>query len=70
MFLDEYLLPCDNLVRAVGQPVAAVAADTIAIAENAVDLIQVMYQELPAIFDAEEAMSENPEVIIHPDVDK
>ena len=67
-FYDEYLLPCDNLVRAVGQPVAEVAADTAAIAEEALDLVEVIYEELPAVFDVEEALKENPLVVIHPDL--
>ena len=67
-FLDEYVLPRDNLVRCVGQPVAVVVADTPEIAEEAVDLVEVDYDELPAMFDAEEAISENPPVIVHPDM--
>ncbi len=39
-------------VRYVGQPVAAVAAITADIAEAAIDLIDVEYEELPAVFDA------------------
>lgn len=57
-----------DCVRYVGDPVAAVAADTIEIAEQALELIEVKYQELPAVFDPEEALSENPPVIIHPDL--
>ncbi len=43
-------------VRYRGEPVAAVAADSISIAKTAVDLIKVEYEELPAYFTAEEAM--------------
>jgi CO/xanthine dehydrogenase Mo-binding subunit len=39
-----------------GQPVAAVAADDVAIAEEALDLIEVEYKELPAAVDPLEAM--------------
>ncbi len=39
-----------------GQEVAAVAADTPEIAEQALNLIKVDYQILPAVFDVEEAM--------------
>ncbi len=46
-----------ELVRYVGQPVAAVAATSAEIAEAALDLIDVEYEELPAIFDPEEAMA-------------
>ncbi|HEX7787415.1 MAG TPA: molybdopterin cofactor-binding domain-containing protein, partial [Methylomirabilota bacterium] len=40
----------------MGQPVAAVAADEVAIAEEALDLIKVEYQVLPAAIDPLEAM--------------
>jgi CO/xanthine dehydrogenase Mo-binding subunit len=39
-----------------GQEVAAVAADTIQIADRAVKLIKVEYEVLPAVFDVEEAI--------------
>ncbi|MFQ5635159.1 MAG: xanthine dehydrogenase family protein molybdopterin-binding subunit, partial [Gammaproteobacteria bacterium] len=39
-----------------GQPVAAVAATSADIAERALDLIEVEYESLPAVFDPEEAM--------------
>ena len=57
-----------EVVRFVGEPVAAVAADTIEIAEEALEFIKVDYEELPAIFDVEEALKANPSVIIHPDI--
>ncbi|MEL7608102.1 MAG: xanthine dehydrogenase family protein molybdopterin-binding subunit [Bacillota bacterium] len=49
----------DKVVRYVGDRVAAVAADTEEIARKAVSLINVEYEELPAIFDPEEALKEN-----------
>ncbi|WP_029115282.1 molybdopterin-dependent oxidoreductase [Mycobacterium sp. URHB0044] len=52
---DTYLL--DDTVRFVGQRVAAVVADSAAIAENACRAITVEYQELPAVFDPEAARS-------------
>jgi putative selenate reductase molybdopterin-binding subunit len=45
----------DDTVRFVGQRVAAVVADTFAIAENACRAIHVEYDELPAVFDPEAA---------------
>jgi CO/xanthine dehydrogenase Mo-binding subunit len=45
-----------GVVRFVGEKVAAVAADTVEIAEAALELIDVNYAELPAVFSAEEAM--------------
>jgi len=43
-------------VRFVGDEVAAVAAVSEKIAEEALDLIQVEYEELPTVFDMEEAL--------------
>ena len=59
-----------DVVRYIGEPVAAVAAETLDIAEEAVELIKVRYEELPAVFDPEEAVSADPPVIIHPDFSK
>ncbi|MEX2547978.1 MAG: xanthine dehydrogenase family protein molybdopterin-binding subunit [Chloroflexota bacterium] len=43
-------------VRHVGDPVAAVAAPDDAAAEEALDLIEVEYEPLPAVFDVEAAL--------------
>jgi carbon-monoxide dehydrogenase large subunit len=64
---DEMVLSQDG-VRAIGVPVAAVAAETIEAAEQALGLIDVHYEVLPALFDPEEAMSTKPPVVIHPDL--
>jgi putative selenate reductase molybdopterin-binding subunit len=53
----------DRKVRYVGDRVAAVAAETRAIAEEAVRLIQVDYEELPAVLDFEHAMDPGAPVI-------
>jgi CO/xanthine dehydrogenase Mo-binding subunit len=55
-----------GVVRFVGEKVAAVAADTLEIAEAALELIDVEYAELPAVFSAEEAMRPTAPVI-HPE---
>ncbi len=55
-----------GVVRFVGEKVAAVAADTVEIAEAALELIDVEYAELPAVFSAEEAMRPTAP-IIHPE---
>jgi CO/xanthine dehydrogenase Mo-binding subunit/aerobic-type carbon monoxide dehydrogenase small subunit (CoxS/CutS family) len=52
---DSFVL--DDTVRFVGQRVAAVIADTFAIAENACRAIHVDYDELPAVFDPEAALA-------------
>jgi len=54
-------------VRFMGERVAAVAAETLEQAENALELIQVDYRELPAVFDPESALQEGAP-LIHPDV--
>lgn len=53
---DQPLL-ADKIVRYHGEPVAAVAAKTPAIAEQALGLILIDYQPLPAILDPEKAMA-------------
>ena len=53
--IKEYAMAVEKAVYA-GQPVAAVAAESRGIAEDALDLIKVDYEELPAVVDAEEAM--------------
>ncbi|HEY7163644.1 MAG TPA: xanthine dehydrogenase family protein molybdopterin-binding subunit [Candidatus Binatia bacterium] len=61
---DQPVLAIDK-VRYIGDIVAAVAAEARDIAEEAVDLIQVEYEPLPAVFDPVEAMK--PEApVIHP----
>jgi CO/xanthine dehydrogenase Mo-binding subunit len=54
-------------VRFLGERVAAVAADTLEEAEAALELIEVRYEELPAVFDPLAALQEGAP-IIHPDV--
>lgn len=47
-----------NTVRFAGQPIAAVAATSMEIAESALDLIEVEYEELAAVFDPELAVQD------------
>jgi CO/xanthine dehydrogenase Mo-binding subunit len=72
--LDIPILARDR-VRFVGEKVAAVAAESPEIAEEALTLIEVQYEELPAVFDPLEAMRENaprlhaqPESYGHPPI--
>jgi CO/xanthine dehydrogenase Mo-binding subunit len=53
-------------VRFIGEKVAVVAAEDPDVAEDALALIEVEYQELPAVFDAEEAMKPDAP-LLHPD---
>ncbi len=54
---DQYPLAVDK-VRYIGDEVAAVAAIDEDTAQEALDLIKVHYDELPAVFDPTEAMKE------------
>lgn len=60
--LDSFSL--DSKVRFVGDRVAMVAAESERIAEQALALIDVEYEELPAILDSTEAMKDGA-VVIH-----
>jgi CO/xanthine dehydrogenase Mo-binding subunit len=53
-------------VRFFGERVAAVAADDEDIAQRALDLIEVEYEELPAVFEPLDALKEGAP-ILHPD---
>jgi len=59
----------DDKVRFVGDEVAAVAATSGKIAEEALKLIKVDYEELPAIFDVEEAIKPGAP-LIHQDKER
>ena len=52
---DQPILSEDK-VRFIGDAVALVAAETAEIAAQALELIDVQYQELPAVFSPKEAM--------------
>jgi CO/xanthine dehydrogenase Mo-binding subunit len=54
-------------VRFVGERVVAVAADDADLADEALALVRVEYDELPAVFDAEEAMQPGAP-LVHPDL--
>ena len=59
---DHGMLPTDK-VRYIGEDVAAVAAVDEETAMEALELIRVEYEPLPAVFDPEEAMSEGAPLI-------
>jgi carbon-monoxide dehydrogenase large subunit len=65
--LDQPILAADK-VRYVGEPIAAVAAETKEEAERAASLVDVEYERLPAVFDLEESLREDPPAVIHEDV--
>jgi CO/xanthine dehydrogenase Mo-binding subunit len=57
----------DGLVRFIGEKVAAVAADTEDAAEQALDLIEVEYEEMEPLIDPLEAIKPDAP-ILHPDL--
>jgi len=54
---DQGVVAVDR-VRYVGEPIAAIAAERLEAAEEAALLIDIEYEELPSVFDAEEAIQE------------
>jgi CO/xanthine dehydrogenase Mo-binding subunit/CO/xanthine dehydrogenase FAD-binding subunit len=56
---------CQDRVRCVGDPVAAVAAETLAQARAAAAAVRVQYETLPTLDDPEAALAPNA-VAIHP----
>ena len=50
-------------IRYLGQPVAAVAAVSADLAEEALTLIEVEYEELPAVFDMEKALEPGAPIV-------
>jgi CO/xanthine dehydrogenase Mo-binding subunit len=67
LYLRDRLIFARGRVRHVGEPVAAVAAVTERIAAQALRLIHVEYEDLPAVFDPTAALEPGAPVI-HPDV--
>jgi CO/xanthine dehydrogenase Mo-binding subunit len=64
--LQDWPVLCWDRVLFIGDRVAAVAADTREIAEEAVRLISVEYEELPALIDMSDALRPDAPVL-HPD---
>ncbi len=54
-------------VRYKGEPVALVAAETLEAAERALELIEVVYEPLPGVFDPLEALKPGAPVVFEPD---
>ena len=62
MIRDQPFLAVDR-VRYIGEPVAAVAADSEAAAQEAVEKIVARYDALPAVFDPREAIRKGATII-------
>ena len=66
VFKDQTIVAVDK-VRHVGDPVAAVAALSVDAAETALGLIEVDYEELPAVLDVYESLKPNA-ILVHDSV--
>ena len=62
LMIDQYPLALDK-VRYAGDEVAAVAAIDEDIAQEALELIRVEYEEIPAVFDPEESMKAGAPIV-------
>ena len=62
VFKDQTIVAVEK-VRHVGDPVAAVAALTVDAAEEALKLIEVDYEELPAVLNIQDALKPNPTLV-------
>ncbi len=69
LYLEDKTFLAVDKVRFVGEPVAAVAAVTPEIAEAAVELIEVEYEELPGVFHVLDGIKEDAP-LIHEDLEK
>jgi len=56
-FLKDQPVVAGEKVRYIGEPLALVAAESADIAEQAMQLIEVDYAEMPAVYDVKEAMN-------------
>ena len=65
--VKQHCLAVDK-VRYVGEPVVGVVADTRAIAEDALALIDVEYDPLPPVPDLETALSSRGDAVLHPEL--
>ena len=65
---DVFSFPARDRVVWAGQPIAAVTAESVERAEEALEAIKVEYEALPHTLDVEEAMSDHPPSVIDPDL--
>ena len=63
VFVHDQPVMARNKVRYVGEAVAAVGAVDLETAKQAVRLIKVVYEDLPALFDPEEALKQGAPVL-------
>ncbi len=61
---EEFVLPVDR-VRYKGEPIVAILAETEAAAHEAVAAVRLDLEELPAVFDMEEALKPGAPIVTH-----
>jgi CO/xanthine dehydrogenase Mo-binding subunit len=61
---EEYVLPVDR-VRYRGEPIVAILAETEAAAYEAVAKVRLDLEELPAVFDLDEALAPGAPIVTH-----
>ncbi|WP_206811692.1 xanthine dehydrogenase family protein molybdopterin-binding subunit [Paradesulfitobacterium ferrireducens] len=66
LFRDQPVL-AEERVRMIGDPVAAIGAESLAAAKQAAALVEIDYEPLPAIFDPEEGMKPSA-LPLHPEL--
>jgi CO/xanthine dehydrogenase Mo-binding subunit len=69
LYLQDRHIFCRERARYVGDPIAGVAAVSESVAEHALDLIEVVYEPLPGVFDPEFGVSPQAP-LLHPDLGK
>lgn len=62
-FIQDQPVLADERVRFLGDPVAAIAATSAKAAERALDLIEIEYEVLPAVFDPVQALEANAPIL-------
>ncbi|MDE2787903.1 MAG: xanthine dehydrogenase family protein molybdopterin-binding subunit [Chloroflexota bacterium] len=65
---DRYVMPRE-VVNFVGEPIAAVAADDEATAQEAIELIEVEYEDMPAVVNPLSAMGTDA-ATVHPELEE
>lgn len=65
MRTPERMSLATDKVRFVGEPVVAVAAESRAIAEDALELIEVNYEPLPVVIDAEDSLNLKRDALLY-----
>lgn len=63
---EQVRFPVDGECIWAGQPIAIIAAETPELAEEAMEAIEMEYEELPHILNVYEALEPNPESVIDP----